>query len=143
MEIKVGNFYKTRGGNKVRIYDTESGGACTIHGAVLSKKGFWESRSWGINGNFYQDKTKDRDDIIEEWREPLDFDWDCLPTWANQYVAMDRGGTWFAYSGEPDYLPQTSNWHIQKGFFVEIPRGYAPKNYHDTSEKSLTFNPFL
>lgn len=57
--------YKTRDGREVRIYATDGGGECPIHGAVKYESG-WRSSSWSINGKFNPYISADGvDDLIE------------------------------------------------------------------------------
>ena len=71
MKIEKGKFYKTRGGLKVEIYKTDvTGGAGTIHGAILSKDGSSNVDSWTDDGtNFFGDDDELLD-IVSEWEEP-------------------------------------------------------------------------
>lgn len=67
MKIEIGKFYKTRGGNKVRIYAMDGAGAFPIHGAILNA-GDWVFYSWAANGfntNLEGDSTPR--DLVSEW----------------------------------------------------------------------------
>ena len=48
-EIDINKQYRTRNGREVRIYATDGGGTCSVHGAIL-KNGEWESTRWNKYG---------------------------------------------------------------------------------------------
>lgn len=67
MKIEVGKFYKTRDGNKVRIYAMDGAGAFPIHGAVLSA-GVWVFCSWSANGLHTNEEGDSMPrDLVSEW----------------------------------------------------------------------------
>jgi len=68
MEIKVGAFYKTRGGQKARIYAVDGCNGEVIHGAIF-QTGQWASISWLPSGSAYSNSQSEYD-LIEEWTEP-------------------------------------------------------------------------
>lgn len=68
MKIEKDKFYKTRAGNKVRIYATDGLNLYPVHGAVLLA-GFWAPIQWTSLGKFYERGDADGD-IISEWEEP-------------------------------------------------------------------------
>src|SRR5690606_41479402 len=100
MKIEVGKLYRTRNGMKVRIYATDIEGELPIHGAVYyPEHNFWDTNAWredGIDGDYQPDF-----DIIGEWKEPIDFDPDCLPAWA-KYIAMDKNKDWRWHRYKPE-----------------------------------------
>lgn len=55
--------YRTRDGREVRIYATDAGGDCPIHGAVKNHD-WWEICSWKRNGEV-EDGAASRYDLIE------------------------------------------------------------------------------
>lgn len=74
----------------------------------------------------------------EHLQEEIDFDWDCLPKWTNDYIAMDENGDWFAYGNKPEI--RNFEW-FQRDGFQTIPKGYEPKNFTQDWTKSLYKNP--
>lgn len=79
MKIEVGKFYKTRGGQKVRVYAIDGNNTphC-IHGATQSPYG-WVMYTWQFDGCYYKGYFGD-DDIVAEWRDPIK-----LEGWINIY----------------------------------------------------------
>ena len=58
-EIDINKQYRTRNGREVRIYATDGGGTCSVHGAIL-KNGEWESNRWNKYGvDIYNSHYKD------------------------------------------------------------------------------------
>lgn len=77
MNIKVGKFYKTRNGLKVRIYSVDSkDNAQDIHGAYLDEK--WCLGTWTWLGFWFEGKSSDKD-IVSEWEE-------LFEGWVNIYA---------------------------------------------------------
>jgi hypothetical protein len=71
--------------------------------------------------------------------QQLDFDWDCLPKWCNDWIAMDPyGGGWYSYDKKPS--KGVCVW-LNEGELCSIGKDYAPKNYTGSWENSLTKNP--
>lgn len=68
MNIEANKHYKTRGGEKVRIYATDCSGIYSVHGAILSTDGWWVS-GWLDNGRKSY-RAQDDIDIVSEWEEP-------------------------------------------------------------------------
>lgn len=50
--ISKDKTYRTRGGQEVRIYATDSGGLFPVHGAILNE-GIWNGMKWTIDGHTY------------------------------------------------------------------------------------------
>ena len=63
--IDKSKTYRTRDGREVRIYATDGGGPCPVHGAV-SGLNFWSTASWSKNGSYKLVYGQENDwDIIE------------------------------------------------------------------------------
>lgn len=58
MNIEVGKLYRTRSGQKVRIYAIDGEGSYCIHGAVLLATG-WDSSEWTMDGVSIYDSLED------------------------------------------------------------------------------------
>lgn len=73
MKIEVGKFYRTRSGNKVRIYALDGGGHYQVHGAIEIEDddNHWDVQSWSINGTWNEVLTDHSFDIVSEWHEPI------------------------------------------------------------------------
>ena len=75
MNIEVGKFYKTREGEKVRIYATDGHGGDTLHGAVYYDNR-WLDQRWDKYGKCWQNIDRSKSDgaseldIVSEWVEP-------------------------------------------------------------------------
>jgi hypothetical protein len=61
--ISKDKTYRTRDGREVRIYATDGGWSCPVHGAVKEMDG-WSPSHWFSDGHVLQDKEH-RDDLIE------------------------------------------------------------------------------
>ena len=61
--IDPSKTYRTRGGREVRIYATDGGGICPVHGAVKDGD-IWVAYSWLPNGKIYG-HTAQWDALIE------------------------------------------------------------------------------
>lgn len=70
MKLESGKFYRTRGGDKVRIYATYGCGSYPVHGAVVWDKTTWCSQTWTGSGRFDLEKESSHLDIVAEWEEP-------------------------------------------------------------------------
>jgi len=68
MKIEPGKLYKTRGGQKARIYAVDTGETAVIHGAIFFN-GQWGLMSWCSKGSAYVN-AQSHYDLIEEWTEP-------------------------------------------------------------------------
>lgn len=134
MKIEAGKLYRTRNGMKVRIYATDVDGELPIHGAFYyPENSLWEVNAWrenGIDGDYEPDF-----DIIGEWKEPLDFDPDCLPAWA-EWIALESYGEWLWYRDEPAIYDDLNTWVGEKSYGV-IPKEYSPKNFKGHWKESL------
>ena len=65
MKIEVGKFYRTRDGNKARIYVVDAPGEYSVHGAVDG--GIY---SWTKYGKYNVDAGDLNIDLVAEWEEP-------------------------------------------------------------------------
>lgn len=68
MKIEANKFYKTRDGQKVRIYAIDGAHPFPVHGANLLGSE-WVQQEWCAEGSFYLHE-KDGLDIVGEWEEP-------------------------------------------------------------------------
>lgn len=70
MKIEPGKLYRTRGGQKARIYAVDGEQPWPIHGAVLENRE-WKQYGWWPDGRFDRNTDNHRHlDLIEEWTEP-------------------------------------------------------------------------
>lgn len=68
MKIEVGKFYKTRAGDKVRIYAVDAGGLYPIHAAILII-GEWVPYSYTAGGTLLSCGDLRDEDLMSEWCE--------------------------------------------------------------------------
>lgn len=70
MKIEVGKFYKTREGEKVRIYAVDGHSESAIHGAIYQDGGYM-GECWTADGHYFSDfpRITDGFDIVSEWEE--------------------------------------------------------------------------
>lgn len=73
----------------------------------------------------------------------LDFDWDCLPKWANKYISMNVNGDWCSWGGSPYEDDYRRIWMINASCCYKsgIPSEFAPKNFTGDWKDSLFKNP--
>lgn len=128
VEIEVGKYYRTKNGNKARIYATDGGFGKKIHGAFLRSDGAWIPEWWLKDGKCMNNTWLD---LIAEWTEPIDFDPSCLPSWAT-WIAMARSGNWVWFTSVPHMLD--GDWDYTYCRF--IPKKYSPKNFTGSWEES-------
>jgi len=69
MKIEVGKFYKSKNGNKIRIYNIDKENCNEVHGAMLLQ-GVWYVNSWSESGHFFSNESICEKDIIGEWIDP-------------------------------------------------------------------------
>lgn len=67
--------------------------------------------------------------------EDIVFDWDCLPAWANNYIAMDEDGTWYCYCEKPKL--KEPYFYTEDKLTVDISPDYYPKNFKGNWKDSL------
>lgn len=135
MKINVGHFYRTRAGDRARIYATDGAGPYPIHGAI-EYNSEWMSWRWEKDGRVTSMCIYSPDDLISEWRDEVTFDWSRICPWLN-WLAGDSNGSWWLYDNEPQQ--STSVWTTM-GVQVGIPIAYAPKWTGDWKD-SLTKRP--
>lgn len=66
MKIDKNKTYETRDGDKVRIYTTDAGGECPVHGAWWDEASdSWVNESWSKDGLYYEDDGESDFDLVE------------------------------------------------------------------------------
>jgi hypothetical protein len=78
--------------------------------------------------------------------EEIDFDWSCLPKWANKSIALNKQGYWTCFCVvNPTMSEWTGIWEYYDEINLfpcpTIPIQFAPKNFNGTWEESLFVNP--
>lgn len=69
LKIEEGKFYRTRDGQKARIYATDGGYDERYHGAILCDMG-WFSTTWAEHGAWWSIDGAVHDyDIVAEWTD--------------------------------------------------------------------------
>ncbi|MCD8349114.1 MAG: hypothetical protein LUC93_00695 [Planctomycetaceae bacterium] len=69
LNIKVGKYYRTRGGHKARIYALDGNGGKAIHGAVANAYGEWLHCIWNSRGMNFDDRESEID-LVSLWVDP-------------------------------------------------------------------------
>lgn len=144
MKFEVGQFYRTRDGDKAEILRTDLEGMYPI--LILLYKVMKESDKETIendvkritaNGRAYRHLEDSEWDLVSEWdeRDDIEFDPSVLPEWAT-HVAQDYSGTWHWFSTVPD-IGIDGKWHGKEGSpFGVIPRNYEPRGFTGGWERS-------
>lgn len=91
-----------------------------------------------------QDAIKTLESLGYEIKKPfiLDFDWSCLPKWANKCISMNVNGDWCSWGGSPQKDNYTRIWvHTDFCYKSTIPTDFAPKNFVGSWKDSLFKNP--
>ena len=119
MKIEAGKFYRTRGGQKVRVYAVDGGGEYPVHAALLVGT-VWYVKVYKSSGHL---DFPDDHDLISEWVDKPVVDWSKLAAW-HRWVAMDPCGRWYSYELEPMLLE--TKWRNGNGEIGRIPPQYSP-----------------
>jgi hypothetical protein len=130
--FEVGKAYQTRDGRKAVCLTTTLDGKFRI--------GFQMDGTLIVlqtNGMYYTDKSETPNDIISEWIDKPIVDWSLMPAWA-KFVAMDKGGKWYWYTGKPNR--QENQWYLNYNQSTRIPTEYCPK-WDGDWRQSLTERP--
>jgi hypothetical protein len=53
--INIDKKYRTRDGREVRIYATDGGRPCPVHGTIFSKELGWLLATWSVDGHALND----------------------------------------------------------------------------------------
>ena len=107
-----GPFYKTRHGQKVRIYALDGSYTNPIHSAALSDDG-WNIRLLTKDGNNYSSSSPSTFDIVGLWVDKPEFDWSLCAKW-HRYAAKHKYG-WTLYADKPLWNKETLEWEILVG----------------------------
>lgn len=129
MTIEPNKFYRTRDGDKIRVYATDGFGDFRIHGAVHRYNG-WQPSFWTITGGYLRDMDSGND-IISEWVDAPEIDWPSMPAWFT-HVARDRVGSWYGYDQKPSI--RTGSWETSDYIAYRIRSDYYPKFSGDWKE---------
>lgn len=102
LTIEAGKFYRTKNGNKVRVYaiygvedDKEKQ---PIHGAWLCGKG-WFAAAWCKDGSWPYEH-EDGFNLVAPWVDPPVVDWEKFPKHIVA-IAMGASGKWYGYLKVP------------------------------------------
>lgn len=149
MNIKAGESYKTKCGEKATALCTDAPGFFPVIGFITYHQGQSSgAASWtteGLeNGKANVFPRCEDNDLVAEWTEPVTFDWSCLPAWANRFILLLQGGTWIYTQEEPALT--LAGWRCYgdsngSGKGIPIPAGYEPKSFTGDWKDSLMKNP--
>jgi hypothetical protein len=102
--IDINKQYRTRDGREVRIYATDGGGPCPIHGAI-SGLNFWSTANWSKNGSYTVVYGQEHDnDLIEVRPRHKRIVW--LIVWSSNYIQVMNTPEWqISTSGRSGEVP--------------------------------------
>ena len=63
--IQTSKAYRTKDGQKVRVYATDGVGHHPVHGAILTSKG-WMPAQWDENGRAFKPHLESELDLVDE-----------------------------------------------------------------------------
>jgi hypothetical protein len=90
--IDINKQYRTRDGREVRIYATDGGGPCPIHGAIRGLN-FWSTANWSKNGSYTVSYGQEHDnDLIEVRPRHKRTVW--VTVWSNGYTETSSKPEW-------------------------------------------------
>ena len=113
LDIRPGETWLRRDGGKARIYATDGGAPCPIHGAVECD-GEWWFETWTKKGTVFESNGHSRDLIRRlDWRADLAPIWAVLKT-EYRWIAMRATGHWVAYTDKPE-LDRNNFWSVNLG----------------------------
>lgn len=116
----------------------EAGGELYYKGKILYKKeNTMKIEAQEVRSVKFLTQEEFDEDIVEEW---IDFDWSCLPAWADMYIAMDKNGDWASYPDSPVLDIEEEVWDTG-GYFILLPTDYFPKGFTGDWTESLMKNP--
>lgn len=92
--FEPGKEYRTRCGDRARVYALDGDEGYPIHGAILydSEEGLWTGECWTAEGLFNEDEYDSRDLTDKEWEEPK-------PSPIMRSVSVELHGEEFADGG--------------------------------------------
>ena len=141
MKIEAGKEYRTRDGERARVYATDGNLPYTVHGAIQSKENDgWKSWAWREDGNSYPGESYSNE-LVSEWKEePVlpDGFWDRIVPPYIDHVAMDDDGRWCMYGGDPTVEGLRNFWKSPEGQYLNIPKEYAPTFSGDWKDSKIT-----
>ena len=144
LEFTLDELYVARSGDKVRLICVDKNdpqypivGLIEDSGGINRRE---EVATYTKQGKHNICGRESAYDIVGYWKPQLDFDWDCLPKWADKSIAMSSTGSWL-YSSEILKLnKQYSHW-TANSVITNIPPAFWPRNYPGDYTKSLYINP--
>lgn len=107
MKLEVGKFYKTRGGKRAHvmgiIYNTKSPMNYPVMGYIDEELSY---DTWTLEGNINRSATEEKDDLIEEWREPIK-----IEGWINMY----GGSSYYPDEAAPEFYrtKESADYHVK------------------------------
>lgn len=126
MKIEAGKFYKTRDGQKARVYALDACGDYPVHGAVLCNDGMWILSSWTCGGHDDAEGPASSNDIVAEWTAAPKIHWGRIPDYVDSFSldidgGIESGGRYvFGYESGDDFA--FPNWRDFIGQSFERPK---------------------
>lgn len=130
LNFTPGRWYKTRGGQKRYCIGTGLDGTLFMQDARLP------SNYYACNPDGTHKFNFKEDDIISEWIDRPEVDWQKYPAWL-PWLAMDKDGRWFLYEKEPRTARGEDAWvrDSMGDLLLRVPPEYAPSfsgNWQDS-----------
>jgi len=96
VKIEPNKYYKTRDGQKAKVYATDCGGSYPVHGAIQQiENDVWWQTVWTLDGLLCPPKCN-YIDLVAEWREPIK-----IERWA---IVHDSGSVYEYCSSEEEAI---------------------------------------
>lgn len=132
--ISMDKRYRTRDGGKVRLLCADRNGARPVI-VLLEEAGEEVVTSYLSDGRWSAAVDSDID-LIEI--PELEFDWSCLPKWANWITRDETNNKWFWWQHKPALV---NGEYLQgRGHFGEIPPEFSPR-YHGSNPAPIFQRP--
>ena len=142
MKITIGEWRMRNGGKAIVGAINESSHEPVIGWRTgqdgAGQDGVLLSRSWQLDGSYYEPGNECEFDLIAPWTDPVPWDWSTTPPWIN-WIAMWKDGDWFLFDTEP--LIKGDAWDNDDGISSHhIPKSHRPQ-WSGEWKQSKTMRP--
>lgn len=135
--ISMDKRYRTRDDRKTRVICVDAKSTNPVFALVEEPNGSETLRSYRENGHRNPEGRESCLDLIEI--PEFEFDWSCLPKWAN-WITKDRGSErWYWWECKPLGGVDGGYYQVQD-LFGKIPAEYAPR-YHGSDPAPIFQRP--
>ena len=80
-EFDTGKMYKTRDGQRAKIWMSDNGGGL-MYGAISRDGSLWNIHSWNSEGVSTDGNAFLKNDLVGEWRDPIKY---FVELWGNEW----------------------------------------------------------